>query len=414
MNAACTSRFLNKAQAMKLYTPSKVEELDKNILTTDTLADAVIDSFARLHKGAGWTMVDDALKNGIDAVENPTPELIALFKQIDHVPEWVDWEQLERGAISFWRPGFLTGLAMLGASLVSSYRSGAAVVPLVITGRLVERAEKRKMETSRWALRASAPGMMHRYEEGFAYTVRVRLIHTFVRRKLAKMPEWDYDAWGAPINLTDMSYGISAEFTTIPMQALAKLGINYSAQERADMYALWRYIGYVVGVPESLLPTSEEDALERLAIREITDTPPDENSQELAKALIETGGDDVDDLPRIMKLFITQKRMVSFLYGQARYFAGDELADQFAMPDTKWKYVMRAFKPIVGYYEKRRFKKGVTDRERATQFIQLAWDMLDEKGAEKSIATEDSLTPDIAKNRKRLTKKPAEKIAAVG
>lgn len=398
MSAAHTKRFLNKSKALTIYNPQTVEDLDANILNTDTIADAVVDSFSNMPAGQGWKMVEQALAQGIDAVDSPTPEIIALFEQLDRVPDWVDWAQLERGAIAYWRPGFFTGLALQCASLAAGYQSSSAVMPLIITGRLIDRAEKRKQETSRWLLSAANPGKMHRFEEGFAYSVRVRLVHAFVRRKLMKMPEWDTQAWGAPINLTDTSYGISGEFSSVAINAIEKCGIKFSDQERADIYALWRYVGYVIGIPESLLPVDEADALERMAIKELTDTRADANSQALVAALIEHGGDNAEELPFYLKRIVTQERMIDFLYGQVRYFTGKGVADELGVPDTLWKYTLRSLKPTIRFLDKHR-TRFKSDRQRAQQMIAIASHMLEGKQGAKQLADEKSLTTDIAKRR---------------
>lgn len=398
MTAAATSRFLNKSKALVTYNPKTVEDLDAYILKTDQIADGVVDCFGDLPTGLGWKIVEQALAQGIESVENPPPAIVALFDHIDSVPEWVDWEQLERGAIAYMRPGFFTVFALQCASLAAGYQSSSAVMPLIITGRLVDRAEKRKQETSRWLLNAANPGKMKRFEEGFAYTVRVRLVHAFVRRKLMKMPEWDSQAWGAPINLTDTSYGISGEFSSVAINAIEKCGIKYSDQERADIYALWRYVGYVLGVPEELLPVDETDALERMAIKELTDTRADENSRALVSALIENGGDDIEDLPFYLKKIVTQERLVDFLYGQVRYFSGNRVADELGVPDTNWKYALRSIKPVVRFIDKHRnwFK---TDRQRARDMIVYACEMIDDKEGAEGLADDTSLTTDIAKRR---------------
>jgi hypothetical protein len=43
-------------------------------------------------------LVGLALRGGIGSVDDPSPELVALFKQIDTDPEWADWAKIEHGA----------------------------------------------------------------------------------------------------------------------------------------------------------------------------------------------------------------------------------------------------------------------------------------------------------------------------
>jgi len=49
--------------------------------------------------------VEQALAGGIESVQDPSPELVAMFAQINTDPDWVDWEKVEHGAEVFRRYG---------------------------------------------------------------------------------------------------------------------------------------------------------------------------------------------------------------------------------------------------------------------------------------------------------------------
>src|SRR4030081_3600794 len=73
--------------------------------TGDRLGDAYIDAAFATPKGKARARkdVDQALKGGIESVSDPSPELVALFEQINTDPEWVDWAKVEHGAEVFRR-----------------------------------------------------------------------------------------------------------------------------------------------------------------------------------------------------------------------------------------------------------------------------------------------------------------------
>jgi hypothetical protein len=75
--------------------------------TGDPLGDTYIDlAFAsREGKSRARKDVERALKDGIESVADPSPELLALFGQINTDPEWVDWDMVEHGAEVFRRYG---------------------------------------------------------------------------------------------------------------------------------------------------------------------------------------------------------------------------------------------------------------------------------------------------------------------
>ncbi len=73
----------------------------------DPLADSYIDAAFASPKGRGRARkdVEQALSGGIESVVDPSPELVALFDQIDTDPEWLDWDKVEHGAEVFRRYG---------------------------------------------------------------------------------------------------------------------------------------------------------------------------------------------------------------------------------------------------------------------------------------------------------------------
>jgi hypothetical protein len=52
----------------------------------------------------------------------------------------------------------------------------------------------------------------------------------------------------------------------------------------AGVYALWRWVGHLIGVPAELNPAGELEAGRMLELRELTAGPPDSDSRELARA----------------------------------------------------------------------------------------------------------------------------------
>ena len=248
----------------------------------------------------------------------------------------------------------LAGLTLNCASLAAGYQSSAGVKPLMFTGELVNRSYRRMQETARWMLAATSPGGMRRHATGFAETVRVRIVHAAVRRRLLASGQWNHEAWGLPINNTDVAYGIAGEFSTTPLRAMRDAGIHFRSDERGAVQHLWRYIGHVLGVPEHLLPATEARAKEMIAINHVTDTPADGDSRALVRALIENGAPPELLVPPWLVRFGTQA-IPAVLYGFTRRWAGDEIADQLGIPDTPLKHLGAVIRPAIkiGEYARR-------------------------------------------------------------
>ncbi|CDR88604.1 uncharacterized protein SPSC_04431 [Sporisorium scitamineum] len=108
--------------------------------------------------------------------------------------------------------------------------------------------------------------------DGWQSAVRVRLLHTNVRRRVLKLVErdrngfsgtkgevYDVDKNGIPINQEDM-LGTLCAFASAPLAMLQRIGVRPSAQERKDYIALWRHVGFYMGIEPALLRRAFADA----------------------------------------------------------------------------------------------------------------------------------------------------------
>ena len=193
---------------------------------------------------------------------------------------------------------------------------------------------------------------MRRDSEGFKLTVQVRLLHAMVRRTISRSPQWDWDDWGMPLSDADGLYAISYDFSEAMVDALANVGVKYSRQELEDIYALWRYVGWVMGVPEHLLHRDYAEGRRFAEMYLDLDPGPDAECRALMHALIrtatpESADESLDVFPKIVTKMFPPLRLRKLLYGFTRYWAGDEIADQLDVPDTMWKHVPRVVKPAV-------------------------------------------------------------------
>jgi hypothetical protein len=336
------SRFLRPDEARQRFDPVLVDRLAQGLEQTDLYGDAIVEACAALPGRGGMQAIDAWL----DGTGTPPAALGELLDPLAEVPDWLDFDRLERASVAYWRAGLWTGLTLNCASLAAGYRSGAGVKPLAFTGRLVNMAYRRQQETARWLLAATSPGGMRRDAPGFRETVRVRVIHASVRRRLLASSDWQADAWGVPINLSDIAYGIAGEFSTIPVAALRDAGLHYSSEEREDIQHLWRYIGHLLGVPADLLATTEAEAHEIVAIKDLTDTPADAHSRALVRALIEQGTPPELLVPRPL-VSVAGRLIPPTLYGMTRRWAGDDVADELEIPDTIFKHVVPLVRPAV-------------------------------------------------------------------
>jgi hypothetical protein len=190
----------------------------------------------------------EAALNG-DASEAPEP-VRALFAAHEAPPFDVDHDQIERGARALMRHGRVAYAAATRQSLFWGYSNGAAIKPLAWTGEMRQPAAalRRLVETGDWLTAVISPGELRPHHGGWQATARVRLLHARVRAHLLASGRWDTAAWGAPLNRADSAFTL-LEFTLMPLKLLRGLGFAFEADERTAIYALWRFVGHLVGVP---------------------------------------------------------------------------------------------------------------------------------------------------------------------
>ena len=273
------------ARAKTRHDPEIVDRLVRGMCRGDAIGDAAVETVFAMPGRSGWDLLDRALADGLEAVPDAPNSVRELVEQVTRPPSWVDFERVRRGAIVWWRFSSATRGASV-TSLVLGYQHGDLIKALALNGRLVDRSARRVEETARWVALAAEPGGMAIGAPGFRETVRVRLVHAMVRRSLRRSGRWDDLHWGAPVHAAAGSRTLSA-FLIPGVRTLRTLGIEYTRDELDALCQLWSWVGYVMGVPEELLPRSLELAEELRHIGSEIYFGPDEDSERLMAALRE-------------------------------------------------------------------------------------------------------------------------------
>ncbi|WP_370945676.1 oxygenase MpaB family protein [Amycolatopsis sp. cg5] len=266
-------------------TEQQIKRLREFAQAEDPLADAVVAWMHTQPRNAGQRQFEETLRDG--ANENTPAPLKALFESVEATPFWVDEQRLRSGAKAILRTGLL-GLFPLGdMSLMGGYLASRATKALVGTGEIEHKATKRLVETAAWWIDVTTPGSLAKGEKGYSSAIRIRLVHAHVRAAMNRRDDWDYAAWDKPVNQVQTT-GTLLLFSLVFVFGTQLLGVRYSQKERADILHLWRYVGWLMGVDEELLPANEEDAWRMLWLLAKTEFIPDEDSKRLARALLKS------------------------------------------------------------------------------------------------------------------------------
>ncbi len=227
----------------------------------DPIADAyVADAYARRDAATARSQLDRAIAAGIDAVPDAPPALVRLIRDAEDPPPWRDEARVARGARVFRHYG-VDVFRFAGAITASAYRESSVAKPLVLTGAYAGgTARRRFLETASFWIDVSEPHGLDRFAPGFASALKVRVMHSVIRRKLLSHAEWRREAWGVPISQGDATLTLLGG-SVAPGIAMHVLGYRTSAGDIGDLLHFWRAVGHVMGVRFRAFPETVPDAL---------------------------------------------------------------------------------------------------------------------------------------------------------
>jgi hypothetical protein len=295
----------------------------------DPLADAVVAMMRRLPRGRGRALFDQAVEQGVASLDDPPKELVDFFATVESTPYWVDQRRLDRGARAIVRSGVLSLFPLGDVALMGGYLASRAAKSLVGTGAIEYAATRRLIETTRWWLDVT-PGALRVNATGYAAALRVRIVHAHVRAAMNKRDDWDYAAWDRPINQVQTA-GTLMLFSLVYVLGMRLLGVRYTAAERADILHLWRYVGWLMGVDDELLPATEDDAWRLWWLLAVTEFLPDEDSKRLAAALLRSHAGVAADRGRLGE--VLGELSVRVHGSISRLVLGSRNADFLGLPD---------------------------------------------------------------------------------
>lgn len=200
-----------------------------------------------------------ALADGVGAVADAPQPLRDFFAIVDRVPEWVDFDLVNRGALVYRRFGRNAVDILLQLALIGSYRFGGPTDLLVETGGLTGNTTRRRLaETQQWAIGISGHDAMRRDGIGFKLTVHVRLMHALVNQQFETNGRWESERWGLPINQSDQAATLGL-FSGALLLGVRTLGVRVTREESRAVMHMWKYVGWLMGVDEDWLCDSEMD-----------------------------------------------------------------------------------------------------------------------------------------------------------
>lgn len=261
--------------------PGQWRRLGERLTVGDEPMDRLLDWMMATGLSQTRPLFDRALAGGIASLPDAPQELRDFFSTVETMPPWVDPELLRRGQRAMRRGGADGMYIARDVSLLGGYQFSGFNKTLLRTGALEKGSNKRFAETMQWAMDVIAEDGLGPLGVGYRSTIRVRLIHAFVRRHVGAMPDWRPDEWGVPVNQTDMAATLIGALIAPPAASLG-MGILTAPEDLDAVAHLTRYVGWLIGVEDEWLPHSFRDGIRVLYHTLTALSAPDESTRQLA------------------------------------------------------------------------------------------------------------------------------------
>lgn len=361
---AVPSAYTESYLAARQHNPVLADNYARHITMGDPELDPLLRELAaslpadELHRyiGAGIEQRDDVL------LQAPA-ELRNFFDKINIPPPWLDESAFRPGVKAFLANVDLMLVAFVTGVLVEGF-STLIAKSFYITGR-VGSTTRRLQQNNRQMMDIFFPHGLTRRGDGWKLSTRVRFVHSRIRLLLDDSEDWNHEAWGTPVSAAHVGLAISV-FSKRLLDYSVAVGARFTEEEKKSVLAVWRYAGYLMGIPESILYTNGAEAKQMYEIGFMCEPPADPDSVEVANLLIQS-------IPSVVGISdpVEQKKITDLAYRLSRTLIGNKLADQFNYP----KY--STFGTLFLYRAKQRLRvllsnSQITRSKNFTQLLQIS------------------------------------------
>ena len=325
------------------------ERFAKYYYHVDEIGDEVVrDIYFTQSFSAASKQIESYIRNGISDDDDIPESVKTLFGQTQSVPEWVDFDLIKSGAELCMRCNVDSLISLRDYCLIGGYDYAYLNKPLIVTEALKKGAVKRLSETLDFWVNVTRKDSLMIHQKGYEFAIKTRLIHSYARLSIRKhYKNWDTKNWGEAINSWDMM-ATYIGFSLVFLYSLKKLGNTYSDKEQKGLFQLWKYVGYLLGIPEELLPDDKKQATEYFYLWTSVQPPADKDSVLLAHSLLN------ESLENPILKFAFQRKNLRYLHICCTWFLlDDEVCERLQIPTVKNKNLFPHSKKIFNnIYEK--------------------------------------------------------------
>ncbi len=292
----------------------------------DPLGEEMTEDLAEVGSRESMRLIEAAMnREGDEALRDAPASLQKFFREAETPPEWLDYSAFAPSVRMFHRNSQVVLAAFVAGVLIEGFTTNIAK-SFFITGRVRDQGVRRLGQNNRHMMEIFLPGGLYRDGDGWKLSIRIRIVHARLRHLLRNSEDWDAEAWGAPISAAHLGYAISS-FSARLLKHMKTLGADYNDEEYNSFMAVWRYSGYLMGIPETILFRDADEALKLLSVGQMCEPDSPIESVVMAHSLINSA-------PLIAGLTNPEdrRRLAKYVYRIARSLIGREVAESLMFP----------------------------------------------------------------------------------
>jgi hypothetical protein len=293
----------------------------------DPLADNVIADWIKASpEEKNWLI--EGMRNGAHSIPQAPASYHALLTQAEEFLRAASFLDLAPTPYLYASPMWIS-VSMGPGALLHTYTDPNIARTLIQSGKLVNEAASRRLsETQLWLLKLLQVGAWQIGGAGYVHTLQVRLIHAKVRASMKKKAP--HHNVNPPIDQRQMVHTWLG-FAMVSPRALECLGIEWTAEEKTHVAALWQIVGKLLGIPSRIMTELARDGCAGNWLKSFNLDPPypEENAKLLTRSMLEALGQRMSVAMKLPKDIA-----IALMHGFARHIHGDALADAFGASDA--------------------------------------------------------------------------------
>ncbi len=355
------SAYIAGYEQARLYDQAAADNYIRHTTLGDPELDPIMEDLSSMPPQDLHRFIEAGIEQQDEVLQNAPQALRDFFKNLEE-PPWLMYEIFRPAVRAFhvnvdlMLTAFVTGVLVEGFSTLIAKSFN-------ITGRVAS-TKRRLQQNNRHMMEIFFPGGMQRKGDGWKLSTRIRFIHSRIRGLLAKSDDWNYETWGTPVSAAHLGFAISV-FSKRLLEYSLLVGAKFSKEEKNSVLAVWRYAGYLMGIPETILYTDGADAEKIYKISYMCEPPADAESIAVANMLIQA-------IPAVADVTDPRERdnLVALAYRLSRALIGNKLADQFEFPKHT---LLQGLLTLFSYRMKQRIQRILKNRQlvRSDNFTQL-------------------------------------------